>query len=647
MTSSRTRIAALAAIAAGLVAVAVVWASRGSGGTGAPAGEVITAERGEVALTVGGIGHVTTLTGAARLSVPASAPGAGGSPAGGGGAGSAPAAPSSASSSAGGGGASQVPADAVFPTATGHVERVLVRVGQRVVAGQPVAVVADDGAAAGAVLQARSDLDTARLELAQKGVQDPAHGLPPTPAEVTSGRQAVLAARAKLQRALGPPLPADLAIARADLAKAIADRQTARAGTPAALAAAELGVATAQRKLETLSGHPDAVEVATAQLELAKATLDQQTLLTPASPAAINAADLAIQAAQQKLSDAQASGTASDVANARAELAKAQSDRDALLRGSPPATDAAQTAARLAVDAAQRKLDALLHPAAAAVTAARQDLAKAQADLSSLRSTRSATARASAQAAVSAARGKLQQLLGPPPRDVIPTARLDLRKAQADLAVLRQRGAPASAIDLAIARLKVDVAGQRAGLARRQEANLTVRAPSSGTVTSLLTTRGAAADPTTPMARVQDLGHLVVALDLSEFDIGRTRTGAPARINVDALGGKQFGGHVIDIGLSGIENGGVVNFPVVIALRPGSRLRPGMSVSARIVVASRPDVVRIPVAAVRDSSTVTVRGVKGGLSIRHVRLGLSGAQFVEVRSGLRAGERVVVPSRGG
>jgi macrolide-specific efflux system membrane fusion protein len=72
-----------------------------------------------------------------------------------------------------------------------------------------------------------------------------------------------------------------------------------------------------------------------------------------------------------------------------------------------------------------------------------------------------------------------------------------------------------------------------------------------------------------------------------------------------------------------------------------------MSVSARIVVASRPDVVRIPVAAVRDSSTVTVRGVKGGLSIRHVRLGLSGAQFVEVRSGLRAGERVVVPSRGG
>jgi hypothetical protein len=66
--------------------------------------------------------------------------------------------------------------------------------------------------------------------------------------------------------------------------------------------------------------------------------------------------------------------------------------------------------------------------------------------------------------AVTAARRKLTQVLGQPTPDVVSSARLDVRKARADLAVLRQRGAPASATDLALARLKVEVAAQRVGL---------------------------------------------------------------------------------------------------------------------------------------------------------------------------------------
>jgi multidrug efflux pump subunit AcrA (membrane-fusion protein) len=168
-------------------------------------------------------------------------------------------------------------------------------------------------------------------------------------------------------------------------------------------------------------------------------------------------------------------------------------------------------------------------------------------------------------------------------------------------------------------------------------------------VTSLLTTKGAAVDAATPVARVQDLDHLVVTLDLSEFDVSRTRTGALAHITVDALGGREFGGHVLDVALSGNENGGVVNFPVTIALGPKShgRLRPGMSVRARIVVMSRDRVVRIPLAAVSDRGnhpSVLVRGRSGAFTKRSVKLGLAGTEVVEVLSGLRTGERVLIPS---
>jgi membrane fusion protein (multidrug efflux system) len=495
-------------------------------------------------------------------------------------------------SPASGGGATLAPGDAVFPSVTAHVSQLLVRVGDRVAPGQAVARLADDGTVAAAVLQARNDLDTARLELAQKNVQDPLRGPPPTFAEMRSGRQAVLTAQTKLQRVMGPPLPADLATARHDLAKALADLHTARAGTPAAIAAAELAVTTAQQKLQTLTGTPDSAELVAAQLELAKATVDQETLFG----------------------------------------------------ASPTPTIAARTAAQLAVSAAQAKLDKLIHPPAAIVSAARGDLAKARADLEALRATRRGSGISAAVAAVEAAKVKLAQLTGPQPPDLVAAARFDLRKAQADVAVLGQRGSPAEPTDLALARLKVNVSAQRLTLAQETASRLTVRANASGAVTSVLTTTGAPVDATTPVMRVQDLSHLVVAVDLSEFDVGRTRVGAPARVGVDALGGRRFTGSVMDVSLSGTDSNGVVNFPVIIALDSAGQLRPGMSVSARIVVASRQGVVRVPVAAVKDAggdASVLVKGASGALVRRPVKVGLADPQYVEVRSGLQAGERVL------
>jgi RND family efflux transporter MFP subunit len=640
--TTRARIrAAGAIIVTALLAGASVWTSGRGGGTPAAPAETVRAEVGEVATTVGGVGHVSTLTGATQLAVPGAAASSGSSAAsspGGGGSGS-------------GGGSSLAGPDVVFPSAAGHVKRVLVKVGDRVAASQPIAVIADDGVVAGNVLQARSDLATARLELAQKRVQDPARGVAPTSSELLSGRATVAAARAKLGRILAPPLAADVSATRVEYTKAVADLAAVRSGSPRAIAAAQLAVATARQKLATVTGAPDAAEVTAAQLELAKATLDQETLLRPADAplaSAVQAADLAVAAAQSKLADAEAGGNATEIAVARADLAKAQSERDALTARPAPPTAAAQSAAQLAVDAATRRLDAIHSPPAATVTAARREVAAADAELAALLAARGSTGVTAARAAVTAARRRLTALRHPT-RDVVTAARSDVRKAQADLTVLRQRGAPATATDLALARLKVDVGAQRLALADDQARRLTVFATASGTVTSLLTAPGAAADPFTPLARVEDLDHLVVALDLSEFDVGRVRAGAPVRVSADALGGQEFGGHVRDVASGGVTSGGVVNFPVIISLNSHRRLRPGMSVSARVIVARRTDVVRIPLAAVAHKEArpaVTVRRRDGTLERRGVKLGLSGSEFVEVRSGLQAGERVVLPSTG-
>jgi len=142
-----------------------------------------------------------------------------------------------------------------------------------------------------------------------------------------------------------------------------------------------------------------------------------------------------------------------------------------------------------------------------------------------------------------------------------------------------------------------------------------------------------------------------VSLNLTEFDVSRTRVGAVSRISADALGGRRYGGNVVDVGLSGGDTGGVVTFPVVISVDEASGLRPGMSVSVRIVVSRRPEVVRVPVDAVKTPeggrATMTVRTPSGQLKKRSVKLGLVVDSFVEVRSGLSEGENVVVPMSGG
>jgi RND family efflux transporter MFP subunit len=168
-------------------------------------------------------------------------------------------------------------------------------------------------------------------------------------------------------------------------------------------------------------------------------------------------------------------------------------------------------------------------------------------------------------------------------------------------------------------------------------------------VTSVLSAVGAAVDPTTPLIRVQNLGNLVVALELSEFDVAHVKVGELTRVSVDALGGRQVKGRVISVSATGTEAGGVVNFSVTIALETaGGGVRPGMSVSARIVTRIRRNAVRIPSAAVSSGEppTVMVREPSGTLARRPVELGLEGPKLVEVRSGLRAGDQVLVPAGG-
>ncbi|MBV9848593.1 MAG: efflux RND transporter periplasmic adaptor subunit, partial [Armatimonadetes bacterium] len=157
--------------------------------------------------------------------------------------------------------------------------------------------------------------------------------------------------------------------------------------------------------------------------------------------------------------------------------------------------------------------------------------------------------------------------------------------------------------------------------------------------------------------------RLLVRVGINEVDISKVRLGAPVTIHVDALSGRTLTGHVISIapastsafpdstGAGGAGGSAIAKFSVKVAFdRADPRLRPGMSAAVDILSAQRRRVILAPLEAVLfagNAGTVTVLTPVGRQEKRKVTLGLRNDTSVEVRSGLRAGEHLVVPEAAG
>lgn len=195
--------------------------------------------------------------------------------------------------------------------------------------------------------------------------------------------------------------------------------------------------------------------------------------------------------------------------------------------------------------------------------------------------------------------------------------------------------------------LKIQGAQNRLSAARAAQGLLEVTSPWSGTVSAVFVSEGARVDVTTPVASVSDLDNLAVNVNLSEFDVAQVEIGMPVAVSVDALGGETFQGKVVFVALTGTDTGGIVTFPVRVAIEDAEDLKPGMNTSVRIVVARKANVVRVPLEAVStndaDQEFVIVLDDSGQQIEVEVETGLENNERVEIVEGLEAGARVVLP----
>jgi membrane fusion protein, heavy metal efflux system len=179
----------------------------------------------------------------------------------------------------------------------------------------------------------------------------------------------------------------------------------------------------------------------------------------------------------------------------------------------------------------------------------------------------------------------------------------------------------------------------------RGTAGFTLRSPVDGTVIERHAVMGQMADPSQSLFHVGDLSRLWLTVHAFERDAVRIQPGALARITLAAIPGKDFTAKVGFIGQR--VDPASRTIPVRLELdNPDGVLRPGMSASAFIPLGEQgATVTTVPAAALQrleDGWFAFLPKGEGTFERRQVGRGRTLGGDVEVLSGLKAGEQVVV-----
>jgi cobalt-zinc-cadmium efflux system membrane fusion protein len=173
---------------------------------------------------------------------------------------------------------------------------------------------------------------------------------------------------------------------------------------------------------------------------------------------------------------------------------------------------------------------------------------------------------------------------------------------------------------------------------------LVLRSPVTGVVLERTLALGQTADPSKPLFRIGDLSTLWLTVHAFERDAVRLAAGAPARITFAALPDRMFQGKIALIGQRVDAESRTVAVRIDLPNRD-RLLRPGMSGTAWLPVGDQGTLLAVPAAAVqrvRDRWCVFIPKDNRTFEIRPVGRGRDIAGEVEILSGVKAGEPIVV-----
>jgi cobalt-zinc-cadmium efflux system membrane fusion protein len=171
-----------------------------------------------------------------------------------------------------------------------------------------------------------------------------------------------------------------------------------------------------------------------------------------------------------------------------------------------------------------------------------------------------------------------------------------------------------------------------------------VRAPASGILLERKVTAGTVVQTSSEMFVVTDLATLWMIAAVNEAGLPKLRTGMRATVRVQAHPDREFTGHVTRLGTELDPATRTIQARIELP-NPSNLLKPEMYADAEIPVAGVRTLLAIPETAIQELKGHTAVFVQRGATLfeaQPVETGRSSGGRVEITSGLKPGDRVVV-----
>lgn len=177
-----------------------------------------------------------------------------------------------------------------------------------------------------------------------------------------------------------------------------------------------------------------------------------------------------------------------------------------------------------------------------------------------------------------------------------------------------------------------------------------IRAPFSGIVAKMNVKKGDAVSPSVILTTLITKQRLA-EISLNEVDIAEIKIGQKVSLIFDAIPELAIAGQVAEVDAVGTISQGVVTYTVKIGFdAQDDRVKPGMSVSASIIIKTKQGALLIPNSAVKSQGRINyvempadTAEVGAATKTRRqtIKIGLIGDEFTEALEGLSEGDIVI------
>lgn len=214
--------------------------------------------------------------------------------------------------------------------------------------------------------------------------------------------------------------------------------------------------------------------------------------------------------------------------------------------------------------------------------------------------------------------------------------------------------------DISDQEVQVREAGNNLSEAKQKLNDYYVRAPFSGVIAVVNVEKGDSASSNTTVATLITK-QSVAEISLNEVDVAKVKTSQKVTLTFNAISGLEITGEVAEVDSIGTVSQGVVSYNIKIGFdTQDERIKPGMSVSASIIIDVKQNVLLVPNAAIKSQGTTYyVETLSGAVSQnqaaanvsgitssalpgqQQIEIGSANDSYTEVIGGLKEGDTVI------